>query len=78
MVFQVHLSLRFFHQMPAQIYLLSLACHTTRSSFLLSILNARLTKIEPNTGCSLLTGSFYPQNCFERGCCLSVSPLAAA
>ena len=44
MVFQVHLSFRFPHQMPAPISLLSLACHMPRPSFLLGILNVWPTK----------------------------------
>jgi hypothetical protein len=68
MVFQRLLSFSFPHKMPARIYLLSLAYHTPRPSFLPSTLNVRPKKIKPNTSCSLLTGSFYPQSSFEGDC----------
>ena len=68
MVFQVHLSFRFPHKMPARISLLSLACHTPRPSLILSILNVWPTIIKPNNSCSLLTGSFYPHSSFEGDC----------
>ena len=68
MVFQVHLSFRSPHKMPARISLLSLACHTPRPSFLLSMLHVRLTESKRNKSCSLLTGYFYPQCSFEGDC----------